>query len=126
MAANTNTSAPTTTSTTTTGAPSLIHGHLQYVKGAAESTLGSLTSSAALNSAGASDKAQAIAELRAADSTSDQRHATNQQKGSTLGVEGKVEEYVGRISGCGGMIRDGEEKRMDAAGRGDNYHPKST
>ncbi|KAK4993967.1 hypothetical protein LTR66_001346 [Elasticomyces elasticus] len=78
---------------------SLIGGHVQYVKGAAEAAIGSVTGSTAWQSSGASDKESGINAMKSASANRDP---------ATDGY-GKVEEVAGRMAGCEGMEKEGAE-----------------
>ncbi|KAF7538066.1 hypothetical protein G7054_g3277 [Neopestalotiopsis clavispora] len=77
--------------------PSLIGGHVEYVKGAAESTIGSVTGSHAWQSSGEQAKAQATGVMKAA---GEARDASQQGYG-------KAEEIAGKVTGCEGMQKEG-------------------
>ncbi|OHF01837.1 hypothetical protein CORC01_02715 [Colletotrichum orchidophilum] len=83
--------------TTNTQQPGLIAGHAEYVKGAAEATIGSVTGSHAWTSSGEQDKAHAASTMKA---------AGEQRDASTQGY-GKAEEIAGKVFGCGGMEQEG-------------------
>ncbi|KNC97815.1 uncharacterized protein SPPG_06810 [Spizellomyces punctatus DAOM BR117] len=93
--------------------PSLTHGHLQYAKGVVEETIGNVTGSESWKTSGHTDKAQAQAELQAADKLSEEsRQANNANRDRKwLEREGKAEEVVGKIGGCGGLQHHGQEKQ---------------
>ncbi|KAJ3055729.1 hypothetical protein HK097_009539 [Rhizophlyctis rosea] len=102
--------------TSTTQNPSLIKGHLNYVAGAVEETLGSLTSSPSLQQQGHDMKEQAVNELRAYDSQSaEQRHtdvaARAVQNPTILKTEGQAENLAGKATFCPGMQKFGAEKQ---------------
>ncbi|KAK8216385.1 hypothetical protein IWZ01DRAFT_202913 [Phyllosticta capitalensis] len=96
-------------------APSLITSHASYAVGAAESTIGSLTSNASLQQSGESTKHQAVEDMRAADNAGSSNTATNTEgaSGSAGGLAAKAEEAVGGIVGCGGL----QEKGAQAQGK---------
>ncbi|KAI4719028.1 hypothetical protein E4T48_04721 [Aureobasidium sp. EXF-10727] len=77
--------------------PSLIGGHAQYVKGAAEGVIGSVTGNTAWQQSAQSDKQTGIDAMKAASENRDP---------ATDGY-GKVEEVAGRLSGCEGMEKEG-------------------
>jgi len=79
--------------------PSLIGGHAQYVKGAAENLVGSVTGSEAWKSSGENDSQAGIEAMKAASA-----HRDPAQSGY-----GKVEEVAGKIAGCEGMEKEGAE-----------------
>ncbi|KAL1306805.1 hypothetical protein AAFC00_005462 [Neodothiora populina] len=79
--------------------PSLIGGHAQYVKGAAESAIGNLTSSQAWQDSGAQDTKAGVDAMKTAGANRD---------ASTQGF-GKFEEVAGKVAGCEGMEREGGE-----------------
>ncbi|KAI9148133.1 hypothetical protein HJFPF1_11957 [Paramyrothecium foliicola] len=78
--------------------PSLIDGHVQYVKGAAESTIGNLSGSQAWKASGEQDMAAA----------KDIMQKAGEQRDASQGY-GKVEELAGKATGCGGMQKEGAE-----------------
>ncbi|KAK6071617.1 hypothetical protein SCUP234_05319 [Seiridium cupressi] len=77
--------------------PSLIGGHAEYIKGAAESTIGSVTGSHAWQSSGEQTKAHAADVMKAAGEARD---------ASTQGY-GKAEQIAGNLTGCEGMQQEG-------------------
>ncbi|KAF2157752.1 hypothetical protein K461DRAFT_317799 [Myriangium duriaei CBS 260.36] len=81
--------------------PSLIGGHVQYVKGAAESLIGNVTGAASWTDSATTDKEQGVAAMKAAG----QQREANQQG------YGKVEEVAGKVTGCEGMVREGQESK---------------
>ncbi|KAK1765910.1 hypothetical protein QBC33DRAFT_560347 [Phialemonium atrogriseum] len=81
--------------------PGLIGGHAEYIKGVAESTVGSVTGSHAWTTSGEQDKAHAQASLRA---------ATENRDPAASGY-GKAEEVAGRLTGCEGMKKEGAASR---------------
>ncbi|KXT11720.1 hypothetical protein AC579_6971 [Pseudocercospora musae] len=90
-------------SSTTTGHPSLVGGHAQYVKGQAEAGIGAVTGSEAWKNSGASDKQEGIDAMKAASANRDP---------SQSGF-GKAEEIAGKAVGCEGMEREGEESKNE-------------
>ncbi|TKX22331.1 hypothetical protein C1H76_5439 [Elsinoe australis] len=81
--------------------PGLISSHAQYVKGAAEELVGKTTGSAPWTESGATDKQQGVDAMKAA---SAQRDSSNQGFG-------KVEEVAGKVTGCEGMEKEGQESK---------------
>ncbi|TEA19246.1 hypothetical protein C8034_v010338 [Colletotrichum sidae] len=77
--------------------PGLVAGHAEYIKGAAEAAIGSVTGSHAWTSSGEQDKAHAASTMKV---------AGQQRDASTQGF-GKVEESVGKAFGCEGMKEEG-------------------
>ncbi|KAI0180963.1 hypothetical protein GGR52DRAFT_13072 [Hypoxylon sp. FL1284] len=77
--------------------PSLVGGHAEYVKGAAESTIGSVTGSQAWSSSGEQAKAHAVDTMKAA---GESRDASSQGFGG-------VEQKLGQAAGCEGMVKEG-------------------
>ncbi|KAK5658285.1 hypothetical protein OQA88_2260 [Cercophora sp. LCS_1] len=77
--------------------PGLVAGHAEYIKGAAESTIGAITGSHAWTTSGEQDKAHAKASLQAAAEHRDPAKAGY----------GKVEEIAGKFTGCEGMKHEG-------------------
>ena len=76
--------------------PGLVSGHVQYVKGAAESTIGNLSGSQAWKASGEQDMAAA----------KDIMQKAGEQRDPAQGY-GKVEELAGKATGCGGMQKEG-------------------
>ncbi|SPQ23860.1 696bcd31-f2ba-463a-8b3c-dadc9bf90e82 [Thermothielavioides terrestris] len=72
-------------------------GHAEYIKGAAESTIGSLTGSESWRASGAQDKARARAALQT---------ALEGRDPAKTGY-GRAEELAGRLTGCEGMRQEG-------------------
>ncbi|CAF3107033.1 unnamed protein product [Rotaria sp. Silwood2] len=79
---------------------SFLGGHAQYVKGAVEETIGSITGSQAWKDSGAHDKQEATEKMRAA----------NQGPSDSSFISGTTEKKIGSMVGCEGMIHNGEEK----------------
>ncbi|ROT39051.1 hypothetical protein SODALDRAFT_350302 [Sodiomyces alkalinus F11] len=77
--------------------PGLMAGHAEYLKGVAESGIGTITGSQAWSSSGEQDKVHATSNLRAA---AEARDPAKQGYG-------KVEEIAGRVLGCEGMKKEG-------------------
>ncbi|GAM86482.1 hypothetical protein ANO11243_044960 [Dothideomycetidae sp. 11243] len=82
--------------------PSLIGGHVQYVKGAAEDLVGRATGATAWTDSAKTDKEQGVAAMKAA---GEQRQAAGGQG------YGKVEEVAGKVTGCEGMVKEGQESK---------------
>ncbi|KAL8280371.1 hypothetical protein RQP46_007288 [Phenoliferia psychrophenolica] len=80
-------------------APSMLHGHVQFVKGAVSEALGYET--------GAQTKAEGVDEMKAA--KSDEPPAP----GSVLG---SVENASGKLFGCEGMEEEGIKRKELASG----------
>ncbi|KAI0098961.1 hypothetical protein F4776DRAFT_669259 [Hypoxylon sp. NC0597] len=76
--------------------PSLLGGHAEYIKGATESTIGSVTGSQAWTSSGEQAKAHAVDAMKAASENRDPSHGF-----------GKTEQKLGEITGCEGMVKEG-------------------
>ncbi|KAI5458767.1 hypothetical protein BGZ63DRAFT_392019 [Mariannaea sp. PMI_226] len=76
--------------------PGLIGSHYQYVKGAAEATVGVLTGSSSWKASGERDKAEGLAALK----------KVGEHRDPNQGY-GRVEEYAGKLTGCQGMQREG-------------------
>ncbi|KAL7750415.1 hypothetical protein RI367_004189 [Sorochytrium milnesiophthora] len=107
----------TATQQSASAEPSLIHGHVQYVKGVVESAVGSVTGSQAWKESGDADCRQAVAEMNTADGRDandrQSRYATAESthsSGTALKVEGQLEKVAGTATFCGGMKRVGDEK----------------
>ncbi|KAG5943226.1 hypothetical protein E4U59_000529 [Claviceps monticola] len=79
--------------------PSLLQGHVQYVKGVAEATIGDVTGSNPWKSSGEQDKAAGISAMK---------EAGEKRDASTQGY-GKAEELAGKFAGCEGMKQEGAE-----------------
>ncbi|KAI4865895.1 hypothetical protein F4820DRAFT_418963 [Hypoxylon rubiginosum] len=77
--------------------PSLVGGHAEWIKGATESTIGSVTGSQAWTASGEQAKAHAVDAMKAAGEKRDP---------STQGY-GKVEQKLGQVAGCEGMVNEG-------------------
>ncbi|KAI2630564.1 Wd tetratricopeptide repeat domain-containing protein [Xylaria nigripes] len=80
--------------------PSLLSGHAEYVKGATEATIGSVTGSEAWKNSGEQAKARAIDTMKAAGERRDPS-----KKGF-----GTFEQKLGEVTGCEGMAREGIAK----------------
>ncbi|KAK4188470.1 hypothetical protein QBC35DRAFT_382637 [Podospora australis] len=85
------------TNTTQPKNPGLISGHAEYIKGAAEAAIGSISGSHAWTTSGEQDKAHARASLQAVAENRDR-----QSKGF-----GHAEEVAGKWTGCEGMKKEG-------------------
>ncbi|GAB7338933.1 hypothetical protein MBLNU457_5611t1 [Dothideomycetes sp. NU457] len=79
--------------------PSLIGGHAQYVKGAVEGAIGSVTGAQAWTDSASTDKSAGIDAMKAA---SEQRGQQTQNP-----TFGKVEQMAGSLTGCEGMEQEG-------------------
>ncbi|KAI1502770.1 hypothetical protein F5X99DRAFT_426943 [Biscogniauxia marginata] len=77
--------------------PSLVGGHAEYIKGAAESTIGSITGSHAWTTSGKQAKAHAVDSVKAA----------GEARGSSAQGYGKAEQKLGEMAGCEGMVQEG-------------------
>ncbi|XDG01537.1 hypothetical protein ABKA04_001152 [Annulohypoxylon sp. FPYF3050] len=80
--------------------PSLIGGHAEYIKGATESTIGSVTGSQAWTNSGEQAKAHAVDSMKAA----------GERRDPSQGF-GKVEQKLGQATGCEGMVKEGEASK---------------
>ncbi|KAF4307231.1 hypothetical protein GTA08_BOTSDO05075 [Botryosphaeria dothidea] len=78
-------------------APGLVSSHAEYIKGAAESAIGSVTGSNAWQKSGEQDKAHAVDTMKQASANRDP---------ASSGY-GKAEELAGRVTGCEGMEKEG-------------------
>ncbi|KAF2661402.1 hypothetical protein K491DRAFT_687542 [Lophiostoma macrostomum CBS 122681] len=83
--------------------PGLVASHAQYVKGAAEETIGNLTGAQGWTNSGAQDKQDAVDAMKSASANRDAS-----QKGF-----GGVEEKAGNLVGCEGMVKEGAESRKE-------------
>ncbi|KAG6007689.1 hypothetical protein E4U21_005650 [Claviceps maximensis] len=79
--------------------PGLIQGHVQYVKGVAEATIGNVTGSGPWKASGEEDKEAGVSAMK---------EAAEKRDASTQGY-GKVEELAGKLAGCDGMKQEGAE-----------------
>ncbi|KAG6030401.1 hypothetical protein E4U41_000106 [Claviceps citrina] len=79
--------------------PGLVQGHVQYVKGVTEATIGDVTGSSSWKSSGEQDKAAGLSAMKA---------AGEERDASTQGY-GKAEELAGKLTGCDGMKKEGAE-----------------
>ncbi|GME23162.1 uncharacterized protein LTHEOB_9173 [Neofusicoccum parvum] len=77
--------------------PGLVAGHAEYIKGAAESTIGAVTGSNAWQKSGEQAKAHAVDAMKQASADRDP---------ASSGY-GKAEEIAGRVTGCEGMKEEG-------------------
>ncbi|EKG19410.1 hypothetical protein MPH_03273 [Macrophomina phaseolina MS6] len=77
--------------------PGLVSSHAEYIKGAAESAIGSVTGSNAWQKSGEQDKAHAVDAMKQASANRDPANSGY----------GKVEEVAGRVTGCEGMEKEG-------------------
>ncbi|KAF2131294.1 hypothetical protein P153DRAFT_394648 [Dothidotthia symphoricarpi CBS 119687] len=80
--------------------PGLIAGHVQYVKGAVEATIGNVTGNEAWKSSAVQDKSQAVDSMKAA----------SENRDTSKGFGG-VEEKAGSLVGCEGMQKEGAESK---------------
>ncbi|KAI1313705.1 hypothetical protein F5Y03DRAFT_390005 [Xylaria venustula] len=76
--------------------PSLIGGHAEYVKGAAEAAIGDVTGSHAWKSSGEQAKSHAVDTMKAAGERRDPSHGY-----------GVAEQKLGQVTGCEGMANEG-------------------
>ncbi|KAH7095417.1 hypothetical protein FB567DRAFT_586742 [Paraphoma chrysanthemicola] len=81
--------------------PGLVASHAQYVKGAAEETIGNVTGNQAWKASGVQDKEQAVDAMKSASANRD----ANQQG------FGGIEEKAGSLVGCEGMQKEGAESK---------------
>ncbi|KAL7627045.1 hypothetical protein AAE478_003821 [Parahypoxylon ruwenzoriense] len=81
--------------------PSLVGGHAEYIKGAAETAIGGVTGSNAWTSSGEQAKAHAVESMKSA---SEQRDPSSQGFG-------KFEKRLGQVTGCEGMVKEGEASK---------------
>ncbi|KAM7216909.1 hypothetical protein V8F06_007672 [Rhypophila decipiens] len=88
--------------------PSLLAGHAEFIKGSAESAIGSITGSHAWTTSGEQDKAHAKSNMKAAAEVRD----------SAAKGYGHVEEVAGKWTGCEGMKEEGKIS-AERAKRGD-------
>ncbi|KAI5269995.1 hypothetical protein E4T47_06612 [Aureobasidium subglaciale] len=83
--------------------PSLIGGHAQYVKGAAEGVIGNVTGNTAWQQSAETDKQGGIDAMKAASANRD----------PAIDGYGKVEEVAGKLSGCEGMEKEGAQSKKE-------------
>ncbi|KAF2034818.1 hypothetical protein EK21DRAFT_55292 [Setomelanomma holmii] len=81
--------------------PGLVASHAQYVRGAAEETIGNVTGNQAWKASGVQDKEQAVDAMKSASANRD----PNQQG------FGGIEEKAGSFVGCEGMQKEGAESK---------------
>ncbi|KAG5973967.1 hypothetical protein E4U55_000162 [Claviceps digitariae] len=86
-------------SDSTTQQPGLVQGHVQYVKGVAEATIGNVTGSNPWKSSGEQDKAAGMSAMK---------EAGEKRDASAQGF-GKAEELAGKLTGCDGMKQEGAQ-----------------
>ncbi|EFY88272.1 hypothetical protein MAC_05745 [Metarhizium acridum CQMa 102] len=78
--------------------PSLVQGHVKYVKGVAEAAVGDMTGSHPWKSSGEQDKAAGMSAMKEA----------GEKRDASQGY-GKPEELVGKLTGCEGMKKEGSK-----------------
>ncbi|KAK3903114.1 hypothetical protein C8A05DRAFT_14899 [Staphylotrichum tortipilum] len=83
------------------GQPGLWAAHAEYIKGAAESSIGTITGSQAWSASGDHDKTHARAALQA---------AVEHRDPAKMGY-GRAEEIAGKLTGCEGMKHEGAASR---------------
>ncbi|KAI1359853.1 hypothetical protein F5Y08DRAFT_344282 [Xylaria arbuscula] len=76
--------------------PSLVGGHAEYIKGAAEATIGNVTGSEAWKASGEQAKAHAVDTMKAA----------GEKRDPSKGF-GAAEQKLGQVTGCEGMAKEG-------------------
>ncbi|PVI07155.1 hypothetical protein DM02DRAFT_609131 [Periconia macrospinosa] len=81
--------------------PGLVSSHAQYVKGATEETIGSVTGLENWKASGAEDKTKAVDAMKAA----------SQNRDPKASGFGEVEEKAGSLVGCEGMKKEGAESK---------------
>ncbi|KAM0257358.1 hypothetical protein ACHAQJ_004445 [Trichoderma viride] len=85
---------------------SLMGGHAQWLKGTAETAVGSISGSQAWSASGEQDKAAGLAAMKKAGEKRDPNQGY-----------GKAEEWAGKLTGCEGMQKEGvassNNKRSD-------------
>ncbi|KAK7224072.1 hypothetical protein V2G26_012075 [Clonostachys chloroleuca] len=82
--------------------PSLMGGHAQWVKGAAEAAIGEISGSHAWKSSGEQDKAAGVSAMKKASETRDESQGY-----------GRVEELAGKATGCEGMRKEGAASKRE-------------
>ncbi|KZZ98885.1 CsbD-like protein [Moelleriella libera RCEF 2490] len=78
--------------------PSLVQGHVQYVKGIAETTVGNVTGSEPWKASGEQDQAAGLSTMKEA----------GEKRDAAQGY-GKAEELAGKLTGCEGMKEEGAQ-----------------
>nr|POF15993.1 hypothetical protein CFP56_76743 [Quercus suber] len=89
-------------SSDSTSNPSLIGGHAQYVKGAAEEVVGNVTGAQDWKQSGEQDKSAGIDAMKTASANRD----------PNASGFGKVEEVAGQAVGCEGMENEGAASKQ--------------
>ncbi|KAH6610043.1 csbd-like domain-containing [Trichoderma cornu-damae] len=74
----------------------LMGAHAQYLKGAAEETIGSISGSQSWSASGAQDKATGLEAMKKAGEKRDAKQGY-----------GRAEEWAGKLTGCEGMQKEG-------------------
>ncbi|KAF1826434.1 uncharacterized protein K489DRAFT_428800 [Dissoconium aciculare CBS 342.82] len=83
--------------------PTLIGGHAQYVKGAAEGLVGNVTGSEAWKASGEQDTKAGVDAMK-------QASANRDPQASGFG---KAEELAGKAVGCEGMEKEGAQSKAE-------------
>jgi len=78
--------------------PGLVASHAQYIKGAAVEGVGNLTGAQDWKQSGAEQKEHAVQEMKAA----------SEHRDPAKDGYGKPEEVAGKLTGCEGMIKEGQ------------------
>ncbi|KAL8678419.1 MAG: hypothetical protein Q9186_005227 [Xanthomendoza sp. 1 TL-2023] len=85
--------------------PSMLHGHAAYVSGAAKEAIGTyMSSDPSWKTSATETKDAAVAEMRAAKAQGEGETGKNE-------TVGKVEERLGGVVGCEGMVGEGKERQ---------------
>ncbi|KAK4097818.1 hypothetical protein N658DRAFT_569096 [Parathielavia hyrcaniae] len=87
--------------------PGLWTSHAEYIKGAAESTVGNLTGSQAWRASGEQDKAHARAAMQ----------AVAEHRDPAKSGYGRAEEIAGSLTGCEGMKHEGAASKGAGPGK---------
>ncbi|KAK3306507.1 uncharacterized protein B0T15DRAFT_527401 [Chaetomium strumarium] len=82
-------------------------GHAEWIKGAAESTIGSIIGAESWKTAGEQEKARARECMQAA----------AQQRDPTKAGYGRAEEIAGKLTGCEGMKHEGAASKTAGANK---------
>ncbi|RDA94051.1 hypothetical protein CP533_5321 [Ophiocordyceps camponoti-saundersi (nom. inval.)] len=77
--------------------PGLVGSHAEYAKGVIESAIGDITGSKPWKESGEQDKASAASAMKKA----------GEQRDASSDGYGKAEELAGKLTGCGGMEKEG-------------------
>ncbi|EXJ94219.1 hypothetical protein A1O1_02612 [Capronia coronata CBS 617.96] len=85
--------------------PSMIGGHVKYVQGAVSSALG--------YESGEQTKTEAVQEMKDAKAQSDSQSQSPPSQSTVLGT---IENAAGKITGCEGMVDEGQHRIPEKRG----------